>query len=647
MRTMRAIFTDLLPADLGMDDPCAVLLHTVARRGGSEEAVVLVDQRLAEARVAVGAGADLDPLRALQPSSIHMMHSEDPSQTEALAEALSGGAPIEIAVPHTQPEPWIIEDYGEWTPQILMNGLTITDRPEGFVSRPGRLSRHGQDLQTLTSAIGDFRARVAATPNLNTAKALRLVLDGGLTARWESRALIQAAARSGLVLSALVLRSTDAATVLGALEEAVFHSLLGRSVTLTDPSGAAVQQLPIRPGLDDLSAYVMQMAETPTRRRADDATRVTCFRALAASRFDGEHASGLESRITAVLGPINDWIAAYRRHLHTPAARVVLLPTWQCELRCVYCAIGKTDSREMDDAVGDDALDLLFSAPTHRLSLAFFGGEPLLRWPLVSRLCDAAVARAESEGRILDVQITTNAWALTEAQIIHMAKWNTHLQLSLDGDPATQNAQRKPRTGEGDSYTRGPATHLDALHRHGLDYRVIMVVSPSNVDDMVHNFGHLMKLGVRCIQLNYAIGIPWSIAATQAYAAGLAQIGETVEIHWAAGGALDFVNLREAPVSVRNNLHVTVDFDGGVYGGNAFLVQASGREKFRLGSLSDGHSWHRYMVDGKTDADVFANWKRRASVDETTRVGSVEASYVRWMQARHPDRLGVDHRRSM
>ena len=644
---MRVIFTDLLPPDLDMDDPCAVLLHTVGRRGGSEEPVVLVDQRLAESRVAEGAVADLDPLRALNAASFHMMEGEDPARTEALADALRGATSVELGQATAPPEPWVVDDYGEWTPQILMNGLTITMRPAGFVVRPGRVSRQGLDTAALEAAIEDFAARVRAVSELDHARALSLVLDGGLGRRWNNRVLVDAADRCGLRLSGLVVRSVDDTTVLSALEEAVFHGLSGRAVSLTSPSGGPVCGLPVRPGLGDLAAYAAQLSDSPARRRADDCVRITGFRALAASRFEGGHSTEIESRLSEVIGPTEDWIVAYRRHLRTPAARVVLLPTWQCELRCVYCAIGKTDDREMSDAVGDDALDLLFSAPTHRLTLAFFGGEPLLRWPLVSRLCDAAVARAESEGREIDVQITTNAWALTEAQIIHMAQWNTHLQLSLDGDPTTQNAQRKPRTVDGDSYVRGPAPHLDALHRHGLDYRMIMVVSPANVSDMVTNFQHLMDLGVRCIQLNYAIGIPWSVSAAEAYAAGLAQIGERVEAHWKAGGVLDWVNLREAPVKVRNNLHVTVDFDGGVYGGNAFLVQAAGREAFLLGALTDGHSWHRYMADGKTDSDVFANWKRRASVEETHRVGSVEVSYVRWMQARHPDRLGQYHQRSL
>jgi len=644
---MRAIFCDLLPTEVQVSDPCAVLLRTNGRRGGPKaaaEAVVLIDRRLALARVAAGAEDDLSPLFALNPQDFHVMADGDPAQIQALVALCSAHGPVHVGDPAQPPQPWFIDDYGVYNADILMNGLTISAAPTGFVRRLGLISKGCTDPTEIEGAVLDFVRRARAEPGVDLSRALSLVLDGGLENRWQNRHMIQVAERQGMVLKGLVLRTIAPEVVTTALEEAVFHGLLGRPVAVRCPQAGL--DCPEIPRLKDLKNHVLGVLG-PHRRRADDATRATCFRALAASRFEGGHSQKIEAEICELLGPTDVWIAAYRRHLKTPAARVVLLPTWQCELRCVYCAIAKTDAREMSEAVGISAVSLLFSAPTPKLTLAFFGGEPLLRWPLVAKLCEQAVSRAATEGRELDVQITTNAWALTEDQIIQMKRWNTHLQLSLDGDERTQNAQRKPLESGGDSYARGPAAHLDTLHRHGLDYRLIMVVSPSTVAQMVDNFEHLVGLGARCIQLNYAIGIPWDVAASEQYAAGLACIGERVEALWASGHLLDWVNLREAPVSVRNNLHVTVDFDGTVYGGNAFLVQASGREKFRLGNLDEHHGWHRYMVDGKSDADVFSNWKRRASVEETTRVGAVEASYVRWMQGRHPQRLGRGHTRSL
>jgi sulfatase maturation enzyme AslB (radical SAM superfamily) len=433
----------------------------------------------------------------------------------------------------------------------------------------------------------------------------------------------------------------DGEARLTAFELAAVESVAGRPVRVQSAGFDGTVSL------DDLGRLVDECAPTSLARRADDSVRIACFQGLALTRLDGSHSTHAETLVEATLGPVDSWIGAYRRHLHTREARVVLVPTWQCELRCVYCTIGKTGGKEMDDVVGMESLDLLFSAPSPDLCLAFFGGEPLLRWPLVRRLCDAATERARSEGRTLSIQLTTNAWALTEEIASAMAKWNIHLQLSLDGDEATQNAQRKPWGGAGDSYERGPAKHIESMHKYGVNYQVIMVVTPKNVSDMARNFQHLIDLGARCVQLNYAIGIPWSVEAAEQYAEGLQAISERVEAVWADGGEFDWVNVRETVTAVRNNLHVTVDFDGSIYGGNAFLFQAVSREEFLLGELKDRHSWHRYMVDGRSDADVFAHWKRRATVVETTRVGSVVASFVRWMQARHPERLGQHKTRSM
>ena len=173
------------------------------------------------------------------------------------------------------------------------------------------------------------------------------------------------------------------------------------------------------------------------------------------------------------------------------------------------------------------------------------------------------------------------------------------------------------------------------MHARGIDYRVIMVITPDSVGQMAESFAHVLSLGARCIQLNYAIGIPWDQDACAAYAKGLQAIGAQIESVWENGGSLSIINLQELATAVRNNLHVTVDFDGTIYGGNAFLVQAAHRERFALGHVDDGHGWQRDMADGKTDADIFALWRRRASLANTRRVGNVEASFVRFMQARH------------
>lgn len=624
---MRCVFTNLLPPDGGSRDPCAVLLETTGVRDGQVEPLVLIDQPLAAASLARGERDALAPLFALSPEVFFL---EEPEGAEVLAAHLRAlGLPV--FGPEDTEHRWRVADYGTWTAPILQNGLTLTAAPCGRLDRPGRASIAGLDLEQVGALLAAHQATLQGFLEPLPQRARGVVLEDQAADRWRLRALLQRVEQSGLFVRAVRERSPTPAAAMAAVEAVVEQRLRGRDVRLEAPGLAE------RPGLGGLQA---QEAATTGLRWADDATRAVAFAALAASRRNGQHEAMVQQAVEDVLGPATGWVGAYHRHLHTPAARVVLLPTWQCELRCLYCAIGKTDAREMSPEVGHAALDVLLSAPTPQLELAFFGGEPLLRWELVRELCDRGTAEAEAQGRHLRVQITTNAWAMTEDILDDLARWDSHVQLSLDGDPSIQNQQRRPREA-GDSYLRGPAAHLPGVHARGIDYRVIMVVTPKTAPHMAESFAHLLSLGARCIQLNYAIGIPWEAEDCAVYARGLQAIGQQIEAAWQAGRELTIINLEEPASAVRNNLHVTVDFDGTVYGGNAFLVQAARREQFALGHVDDGHAWHRYLADGKTDADIFANWKRRASLENTLRIGRVEASFVRFMQRRHAERLGA------
>lgn len=635
---MHCVFTHLLPPDGMHRDPCAILLETTGHRGALREPLVLVDQRLAVERVMANDAGALRPLLSMQPVDFCL---EDAVGAVELRDALrSLGVVAPILLPDQQPErSWAVYDYGSFTPAILQNGLTLTTAPCGRLKRPDRVSIAHSSMEDIQAIL---HAHATALPTWFSETAPQgahgVVLEGLADRRWWLRQVLDVIARSPLHVRTIREWAPAEVAELTALEEVVARRLQGRDVRLEIPGQ------PHKPTLQDLHATVEQVRVVHPRR-ADDSARTTAFSALKSSRQRGGHSEQTQAAVEAALGPPEGWIQAYRRHLYTSTARVVLLPTWQCELRCVYCAIGKTDAREMSQPVGESALELLFSAPTPTVELAFFGGEPLLRWDLVRSLCNQAHARAQQEGRAFRMQVTTNAWAMSEAVLNDLQRWNSHVQLSLDGDSALQNRQRRPRTG-GDSYAQGPAKWLPEMHARGIDYRVIMVITPDSVGQMAESFAHVLSLGARCIQLNYAIGIPWDQEACAAYAKGLQAIGAQIESVWENGGSLSIINLQEPATAVRNNLHVTVDFDGTIYGGNAFLVQAAHRERFALGHVDDGHGWHRYMADGKTDADIFALWRRRASLANTRRVGNVEASFVRFMQARHPGRLRPGRGRS-
>ena len=67
-----------------------------------------------------------------------------------------------------------------------------------------------------------------------------------------------------------------------------------------------------------------------------------------------------------------------------PPARLVLLITHNCQLRCKYCRVRKFPA-SMSETTLFKAIDLLFTFNRRDLELQFFGGEPLLEFDLIKK----------------------------------------------------------------------------------------------------------------------------------------------------------------------------------------------------------------------------------------------------------------------
>ena len=164
---------------------------------------------------------------------------------------------------------------------------------------------------------------------------------------------------------------------------------------------------------------------------------------------------------------------------------------------------------------------------------------------------------------------------------------------------------------------------VDWFQSREISHDVICVVHPSNVQQKVENLCHIWDLGYPRIQLNYAIGAHWDEQATQFWVEGLQTLSQVLRNRWKQGKSHTLVNLKETRRNVRSNLHLTVDWDGAVYGSNGFLYLEKERERFRLGHLDEAKSYTRYMAEGLTDADLFAGWTWKGSLENNQRIGSI------------------------
>lgn len=175
--------------------------------------------------------------------------------------------------------------------------------------------------------------------------------------------------------------------------------------------------------------------------------------------------------------------------------RLALVLTHACDLACGYCSAGAKDGRRLDEALGRAAIARARRTvgPAGTLELAFFGGEPLLEWPLARRLLLFA-----REGGPVQAQLTTNGSRVDEALAQELVALGVEVALSLDGLPEVHDAARRTAGGQP---TSGRALRaLDALLAAGAAPTVVSVVRPGTVDRLVEGARFLADRGARRLE---------------------------------------------------------------------------------------------------------------------------------------------------
>lgn len=130
---------------------------------------------------------------------------------------------------------------------------------------------------------------------------------------------------------------------------------------------------------------------------------------------------------------------------------LIILPTEKCNFRCTYCyedfSIGK-----MSMAV-QRAIELLIDKRVRdlsRLSLSWFGGEPLLARDIVLRIARYAKRACDSFGVAFEGGLTTNGYLLDSNLLTDLIECNQNFfQITLDGWSAGHDSHRRRADGKG------------------------------------------------------------------------------------------------------------------------------------------------------------------------------------------------------
>ena len=145
-------------------------------------------------------------------------------------------------------------------------------------------------------------------------------------------------------------------------------------------------------------------------------------------------------------------LAALRGHKQR---NLMLMVHTSCNLACSYCYELGTGFHGSGGAMGiERAIELVEdyierSGKRRQLAVTFFGGEPLLNFPVVQQVVEYLERRGEELGKSFSWSLTTNGTLLSDEHIAYLVRKGFTVMVSLDGDPKKADRHRVDRAGKG------------------------------------------------------------------------------------------------------------------------------------------------------------------------------------------------------
>ena len=154
---------------------------------------------------------------------------------------------------------------------------------------------------------------------------------------------------------------------------------------------------------------------------------------------------------------LNKFFTDYRED--TEQLRVTVLTTLQCNFACDYCFQGDHgDYNKHADKMSPDTSEQVArwidarmdELHPKRLTVTFFGGEPLVNLPALYDLAERAWKSTQARGIELTIGIISNGLLLTEELVDRLVPFGlNYVKITLDGDRDNHNRMRPLRGGQG------------------------------------------------------------------------------------------------------------------------------------------------------------------------------------------------------
>ena len=139
------------------------------------------------------------------------------------------------------------------------------------------------------------------------------------------------------------------------------------------------------------------------------------------------------------------------RYLHeqssyrTDTLDLTILPTEQCNFRCVYCYENFRKGEMNSDIIArTKSLVEKRARFLNRLRVSWFGGEPLLAANVIEELSETFTAICDKQEVAYSSGITTNGYLLNEDMFLKLLRFHTtYFQVTIDGSSEYHDKRRK------------------------------------------------------------------------------------------------------------------------------------------------------------------------------------------------------------
>lgn len=201
-----------------------------------------------------------------------------------------------------------------------------------------------------------------------------------------------------------------------------------------------------------------------------------------------------------------------RKDSESPIYSADLFITEDCNLKCSYCfhQKGRNGSKDPNQTMtvdeGVKILDRLYELYPERMTINFFGGEPLLYPDTVIALAKYAKSLWKDKAFFF---ISTNGTVFDEKLFSELRALDVYVQVSFDGDRETQNKYR----GNFDIIVE----NMRKMISFGAQIAVRMTFTPETVNSLMRNVQFIHELGVIKIVHHAVMEADWSEEAIKDY----------------------------------------------------------------------------------------------------------------------------------